>query len=132
LEASVDYIYPTVNPDTRTGKARLVVKNQDYLLKPAGYATVVFSTGTSERLMVPSSAVLRDTNGSHVILALGEGKFQTRDIQTGVTSEGQTEILSGLSENEEVVVSSQFLIDSESNLRESLNKLSGGDGNAGK
>lgn len=125
-EATVDYIYPTIMPETRTGKARLVVENPDYLLKPAGYATVTFEGGAFERVSVPSSAVLRDTSGSHVILAMGNGKFQARPVQTGFAAEGRTEITEGLSEGEEVVVNGQFLIDSESNLRESLNKISGG------
>jgi Cu(I)/Ag(I) efflux system membrane fusion protein len=126
LEATVDYIYPIITQETRTGKARLVVDNPDYLLKPSGYATVIFAGGASERVSVPSSAVLRDTSGSHVILAMGNGKFQARLVQTGFTAEGRTEITEGLSEGEEVVVNGQFLIDSESNLRESLNKISGG------
>jgi len=126
LEATVDYIYPTITPETRTGKARLVVANPDYLLKPAGYATVIFATGAGETLTVPSSAILRDSSGEHVIVALGGGKFQARMVKTGLTSEGRTEIADGLSGDEEVVVNGQFLIDSESNLRESLQKLSGG------
>lgn len=126
LEATVDYIYPTITPETRTGKARLVVANPDYLLKPAGYATVIFATSVGETLTVPSSAILRDSSGEHVIVALGGGKFQARNVKTGLASEGRTEIASGLSGDEEVVVNGQFLIDSESNLRESLQKLSGG------
>lgn len=125
LEATVDYIYPTIMPETRTGKARLVVKNHDDLLKPAGYATVNFATGAGETLTVPSSAILRDSSGEHVIVAMGSGKFQARDVKTGLASEGRTEIRSGLSGDEEVVVNGQFLIDSESSLRESLQKLSG-------
>lgn len=132
LDAVVDYIYPTITPETRTGKARLVVQNSNSLLKPAGYATVTFATGADARITVTSSAVLRDTKGEHVIIALGEGKFQAREIKTGLTAEGQTEVLSGLSEGEEVVTNGQFLIDSESNLRESLNKISSGGGNAGQ
>jgi len=125
LEATVDYIYPTITPETRTGKARLVVSNPDDLLKPAGYATVSFAVGgASEALTVPSSAILRDSGGEHVIVSMGGGKFQAREVKAGMASEGRTEILSGLSGDEDVVVNGQFLIDSESNLRESLNKLS--------
>ncbi len=126
LEATVDYIYPTITPETRTGKARLVVKNPDYLLKPAGYATVSFATGAGEALTVPSSAILRDSRGEHVIVSMDGGKFQAREVKAGMASEGRTEIVSGLSGEEEVVTNGQFLIDSESNLRESLQKLSGG------
>jgi Cu(I)/Ag(I) efflux system membrane fusion protein len=126
-EAMVDYIYPTINADARTGKVRLVVDNKDGSLKPAGYATVEFATATTtERMTVPSEAILRSSTGNHVIIALGDGKFQARDVETGAAGGGQTEIISGLKEGENVVVSSQFLIDSESSLRESLQKLSGG------
>lgn len=125
LEASVDYIYPTITAETRTGKARLVVKNPDDLLRPSGYATISFATGAGETLTVPSSAILRDSSGDHVIISLGDGKFQARDVKTGLATEGQTEILDGLTEGEEIVTNGQFLIDSESSLRESLQKLSG-------
>ncbi|MDE3015367.1 MAG: efflux RND transporter periplasmic adaptor subunit [Pseudomonadota bacterium] len=122
--ARVDYIYPTINAETRDGKVRLIVDNKDGSLKPAGYATVEFAAATTERLTVPSEAILRGSAGSHVIIALGGGKFQARDVVTGATGGGQTEILSGLKEGEDVVTSAQFMIDSESNLQESLQKLS--------
>lgn len=81
LEAAVDYIYPTITPETRTGKARLVVSNPDDLLKPAGYATVSFAVGgAGEALTVPSSAILRDSGGEHVIVSMGGGKFQAREV----------------------------------------------------
>lgn len=131
LDATVDYIYPTITPETRTGKVRLVVSNPNYLLKPAGYATVTFTTGASELFAVSSSAVLRDSSGEHVIVALGEGKFQAREIKTGQNYEGKIEVTSGLTGGEEVVTNGQFLIDSESNLRESLNKISAGGSHAG-
>ncbi|MBI3418883.1 MAG: efflux RND transporter periplasmic adaptor subunit [Proteobacteria bacterium] len=123
--AKIDYIYPTITPEARTVKARLIVKNEDGRLKPAGYATVEFAAGAAtEQLTVPSEAILRGSEGEHVIVALGGGKFQPRDVKTGSASNGRTQITSGLSEGEEVVTSAQFLIDSESNLRESLNKMS--------
>lgn len=125
LEATVDYIYPTITAETRTGKARLVVDNPDYLLKPAGYTTIIFSSLMQETIAVPNSAILRDSSGEHVIVSLGNGKFQARKVTTGLAFEGRTQIISGLSGDEEVVVGGQFLIDSESNLRESLEKLSG-------
>jgi len=126
-EAKVDYIYPTITPEARTGKVRLVVDNKDGSLKPAGYATVSFAAGSSaEKLSVPNEAILRGSTGDHVIIALGDGKFQARDVKTGAASGGKTEILVGLKEGESVVTSAQFLIDSESSLRESLQKLSGG------
>jgi Cu(I)/Ag(I) efflux system membrane fusion protein len=125
-DAKVDYIYPTITPEVRTGKVRLVVDNKDGTLKPAGYATVSFAAASSlEKVSVPSEAVLRSSTGNHVIVALGDGKFQARSVKTGAASGGKTEIIEGLKEDEAVVTSAQFLIDSESSLRESLNKLSG-------
>lgn len=120
----VDYIYPTINPESRTGKVRLVVDNKDGLLRPASYATVAFASGsTEEQLTVPSEAILRSNDGEHVILALGAGKFQSRSIQSGAINAGRTIITSGLQEGDDVVTSAQFLIDSESSLRESFNKM---------
>jgi Cu(I)/Ag(I) efflux system membrane fusion protein len=121
--AKVDYIYPNINTDTRTGKVRLVVDNKDGQLKPSGYASVEFATALSVRMNIPSEAILRDSTGNHVIVSLGDGKFQARKIETGITGGGRTEVLSGLKEGDSVVVNGQFLIDSESSLRESLNKL---------
>lgn len=123
-DAKLDYIYPTLNAEARTGKARLVVENKNGSLRPAGYATVEFAGGmTSDQLTVPSEAILRSSEGEHVIIALGNGKFQSRSIKPGAASGGRTEILDGLKEGEDVVTSAQFLIDSESSLRESLQKL---------
>jgi Cu(I)/Ag(I) efflux system membrane fusion protein len=123
-DAAVDYIYPIVDAEARTVKVRLVVENRDGVLKPSSYAMVEFAADVAERMTVPSEAVLRSSTGNHVIVALGDGKFQARDVETGVTGNGRTEIISGLEEGDEVVASSQFMIDSESSLRESLEKLS--------
>ena len=126
-EGKVDYIYPTIDTEARIGKVRLIVDNKDGLLRPASYASVTFASGlVSEQVTIPSEAVLRNSEGEHVIIALGNGKFQARGIKTGGTSMGRTEIVSGLQEGDDVVVSAQFLIDSESSLQESLSKLSGG------
>jgi membrane fusion protein, copper/silver efflux system len=127
-DAKVDYIYPTINAEARTGKVRLVVDNKDGMLRPASYATVEFSSGTAtEQLTVPNEAILRGSDGQHVIVAIGDGKFQSRKVKTGNASGGRTEITEGLKEGEEIVTSAQFLIDSESSLRESLQKLSTSD-----
>lgn len=126
-DGKVDYIYPTIDTEARTGKVRLIVDNKDGALRPASYATVTFATGAvMEQLTIPSEAVLRNSEGEHVIVAMGNGKFQARGIKTGDVSTGRTEIISGLQNGDDVVVSAQFLIDSESSLQESLGKLSGG------
>lgn len=126
-EAVVDYVYPTVTEATRTGRARLVMDNADYALLPSSYVTVTFAATGEEVLTIPSSAILRSSKGQHVIVALPDNRFEPRSIKTGRISGGQTEILEGLQEGENVVTNGQFLIDSESNLQESLATMSGGD-----
>nr|VFK48739.1 MAG: membrane fusion protein, Cu(I)/Ag(I) efflux system [Candidatus Kentron sp. TC] len=121
--ARIDYIHPTINPDSRTGRARLVLDNTEGSLKPGAYADVVFETKIDKRLGIPSEAILKSSDGDFVVVALGEGRFQSRKIETGIQNKGRTEIAHGLEKGETVVVSGQFLIDSESSLRESFRKL---------
>ena len=123
-EGTVDYIYPTIDPRTRTGDVRIEVDNRTGALRPGAYADIQFSLGSGEaRLSVPTEALLRDSRGQHVIVALGDGRFAGRAVETGVSAGPRTEILAGLKAGEEVVVSGQFLLDSEANLREGLAKL---------
>ncbi len=128
--ATVDYVYPTVDPKTRTGKARIVLDNADLALRPGAYADVSFEIGSRSRLAVPSEAILRDRRGAHVILSMGGGRFMAVSVKTGLVAGGLTEIVEGLDAGDPIVVSGQFLIDSESNLKESLGKLTAG-GHAG-
>jgi len=121
--AQIDYIYPTIDLDSRTGQVRLVLGNRDGTLKPGAYTDVLFETHVEKRLSIPSEAILKSSEGDFVIVALGEGRFQSQRIQTGIHNKGRTEVVHGLEEGEKIVVSSQFLIDSESALRESFRKL---------
>ncbi|MEL6297478.1 MAG: efflux RND transporter periplasmic adaptor subunit [Pseudomonadota bacterium] len=121
--AVVDYIYPTVDTKTRTGQVRLVIPNTDGLIRPGSYADVSFEVGAQKRLAVPSEAVLRSGAGRYVVVSLGEGRFEPRLIEVGLISDGRTEIKQGVLAGEDVVVSGQFLLDSESALRESFRKL---------
>lgn len=120
IETSVDYVAPTVDPETRTGEARLVLDNQAGRLMPGAYADVTFSVDAAARLAVPSEAVLRDGRGAHVVVALGEGRFAPRGVIAGVSALGLTEVTAGLAAGERVVVSGQFLLDSEASLTEGL------------
>ena len=124
---TVDYIYPTIDSSTRTAKVRISVDNASGSLRPGAYANIVFETDRPEmatnRLAVPTQAILRDSRGAHIIIALGQGRFESRDIEIGTSARGRTEILSGLSKGEMIVASGQFMLDSESNLREGLSKL---------
>ena len=123
-QGTVDYIYPTIDPRTRTGDVRIEVDNPVGVLRPGAYADIRFSLGSGEaRLSVPTEAVLRDSRGRHVIVALGGGRFSPQAVETGISTAARTEILAGLKAGQRVVVSGQFLLDSESNLREGLSRL---------
>ena len=119
----VDYIYPTIDPRTRTAKVRVVVENENGALRPGAYADLVFSAGAGRRLAVPSEALLRDGGGEYVIAALGDGRFAPRRVIAGISANGLTEIRSGLAAGDQVVASGQFLLGSEANLREGFAKF---------
>lgn len=119
----VDYVYPTIDPVTRTLKVRIVVDNEQGYLRPGAFADIAFNVDAGEKLSVPSEAVLHDSAGAHVITSLGEGRFASRAIKTGISAAGRTEITSGLQAGENVIVSGQFMLDSETNLREGFAKL---------
>ncbi len=123
LEAKIDYIHPTIDRVTRTGRVRLVLDNHDNKLKPGSYADVVFETDVKPRLSVPSDAILKSKDGDYVVIAKANNRFQPHKIMTGLRNKGRTEIIGGLNENDLIVVSGQFLIDSESSLRESFRKM---------
>ncbi len=123
-EGHVDYIYPTIDPQTRTADVRIVVDNTIGHLRPGAYADIRFELDSgAARLSVPSEAILRDGRGEHVIVSLGAGRFAGRTVDTGPSAEGRTAIRSGLAEGEQVVTSGQFLLDSEVSLRGGLTRL---------
>lgn len=122
-EGSIDYIYPTIDPTTRTAQVRIEVDNAAGYLRPGAYADIAMELGGEPRLSVPTESILRDSRGAHVIVALGDGRFAGRAVRTGVNANGRTEIVSGLTSGESVVASGQFMLDSEVNLREGFSKL---------
>lgn len=120
----VRYIEPEVSEKTRTVSLMLEVPNRSGKLKSGMYATVVFRPPAAENAVaVPSQAVLRTGERNVVIVALGEGRFAPREVTLGVSGEGYVQVLEGLSDEETVVTSSQFLIDSESNLKAAIQKM---------
>lgn len=121
--ARVEYVYPTVDPQTRTGQVRLVIDNPDGGLRPGAYADVAFDVEIKERLAVPSEAILKSGSGRYVVASLGDGRFQPRTVTTGLTNARWTEVSGEIATGDKIVVSGQFLIDSESALRESFQKL---------
>ncbi|MEZ5844118.1 MAG: efflux RND transporter periplasmic adaptor subunit [Hyphomicrobiaceae bacterium] len=123
VAATVDYIYPTIDPKTRTGQVRLVLDNPDGKIRPGSYADITFEIGTKSRVAVPSEAILKNGDGRFVVVSLGQGRFEPRRVETGLVSGRWTEISRGIKTGESVVVSGQFLLDSESALREAFGKL---------
>jgi len=120
----VRFVEPQVSETTRTVGLRLEVPNQEGRLRAGMYATVVFEPVAAEGvLVVPSLAVLRTGERNLVVMALGEGRFVPREVELGIEGQGIVQVLAGLEEGERVVTSAQFLIDSESNLREAIQKL---------
>lgn len=119
----IDYISPTVNPATRTAELRLLVENAKGNIRPGAYADVEINTDIRPRLSIPYESVLQNKQGTYVIVELAEGSFQARSIVLGMENKGRVEVQAGLKEGDRVVTSGQFLIDSESSLRESFNKM---------
>jgi membrane fusion protein, copper/silver efflux system len=118
------YIYPYLEADTRTIKVRLEFDNPGIDLKPNMFADVsILATKQVDALVIPSKAVLRTGDRDAVLVVRGPGKYEPRDVQLGISSEGLVQILAGLEEGDEIVTSAQFLIDSESQLREAASKM---------
>jgi RND family efflux transporter MFP subunit len=127
FNGKVTHVYPFLDSKTRTVKVRMSLPNPDLELKPEMYANVrIKSMVSREALVVPVQAVIRSGERNVLIVALGEGRFQPRDVKLGVEAEGFLQILDGLSAGEQVVSSGQFLIDSESNLKAALSSLGSG------
>lgn len=123
----VSYVYPSVQEMTRTLKARLEFSNPDLRLKPGMFVSVQLTAPGEEALAVPETAVLDTGTRRLVFVQTGEGVFQPREVTLGPRGEGHYPVLSGISVGEKVVVSPNFLLDSESQLRSALS--SGGSGN---
>jgi Cu(I)/Ag(I) efflux system membrane fusion protein/cobalt-zinc-cadmium efflux system membrane fusion protein len=125
FEGQVDYLYPYLAGETRTVKARIVFANPGLQLKPDMYANVQIATAPARAVLaIPVDAVLRSGQGAIVFVAHGNGKFDPRPVETGVTGDdGYIEIRTGLVVGEEVVTSAQFMLDSESKLREAIRKM---------
>ena len=118
FKGRVNAILPEVNPVTRTLKARVELANPNGKLVPGMFATVTFQPAPrKEALLVPTEAVIRTGSRSVVIVAQEDGKFAPVDVEIGMESGGRTEIRNGLEAGQKVVISGQFLIDSEASLR---------------
>lgn len=131
-EGKVDYLYPELDAKTRTLRVRLIFDNPDLILKPNMFTDVVIYGGPKrDVLKIPAESLITTGEREAVVKVLDDGRFQPVDVVTGIQREGQVEILSGLDEGDEIVVSGQFLIDSESSLQASFMRLSGDAGQSG-
>ena len=115
-QGKVDYIYPEIDPTSLTAKVRIRLLNPDLLFKVNMYVAVEIQAPPKQTLKIPKEAIIWESAGQHVIVALGEGKFQPRKVVAGmIEGSGQTEIISGLKKGEKVVTSTQFLFTSYAN-----------------
>ena len=123
----VTYIYPNVDEKTRTARVRLEFENPGYFLKPGMFVSAqMISELKPSALLVPDSAVLRSGEQNTVFVAQPGGKFDPRNVMLGLEAEhDQYEVISGLQAGERVVTSGQFMLDSESQLREAIEKMRG-------
>ncbi|VAW83492.1 Cobalt/zinc/cadmium efflux RND transporter, membrane fusion protein, CzcB family [hydrothermal vent metagenome] len=128
-EGNVEFVYPTIDPKTRTLQTRLRFNNPDEVLKPNMYADVRIYAGPKlDVLSIPREALIKSGDAQqHVILSLGEGRFRAVPVLAGMESDGRVEIIEGLNEGEKVVTSAQFLIDSEASLKASFSRMGSDD-----
>jgi Cu(I)/Ag(I) efflux system membrane fusion protein len=123
-EGKVEYIYPSLDPKTRTLKARLRFANPDEALKPNMYANVkIYGGSRDEVVVIPLAALIRTGREERVIIARGEGRFESRPVRAGIESGDWVEIIDGVEPGESLVVSGQFLIDSEASLKASMLRM---------
>jgi Cu(I)/Ag(I) efflux system membrane fusion protein len=126
FEGKVAFIDPVLDPQTRTVKVRLEFPNKTGELKPEMFGEVVLESPAREGLRIPEDAVIDSGTKTVVFVALGEGKFMPREVVLGASDGTNVEVVSGLTENDKVVVRANFLVDSESRLRASLAALETG------
>jgi Cu(I)/Ag(I) efflux system membrane fusion protein len=125
VSGRIEYVYPTLEQQARTVKARIRVANPGHILKPGMYATVRIEVPTRAALTVPASALVRTGERDIVFVDMGGGRIMPQDVLVGRIANEYAEILSGVEPGQRVVTSAQFLIDSESNLAEVMKSMIG-------
>lgn len=124
FHATVDTLLAMVDTDTRTRRARIVLPDPQHRLAPGMFAHVTIeATASTEHPLVPDEALVETGEQARVIVDDGDGRFRPQEVRTGQSSGGYTEIVDGLQGDERVVVSGQFLLDSEASLSGSLRRL---------
>ncbi|TMP12156.1 efflux RND transporter periplasmic adaptor subunit [Pseudoalteromonas sp. S3178] len=123
-QGKVDYIYPALDAKNRTLRVRLRFNNKDHRLKPNMFAQVsIHSSASKARLTVPKEAVIRTQHQNRVVIAKGEGRFKSVQVDVGHINSTEAVILSGVLEGDTVVTSAQFLIDSESSKSSDFKRM---------
>lgn len=126
FQGRVSYIYPEVSTDTRTARIRISLANPGGRVKPGMFATAQLEAAVADRaVLVPRDAVMHSGSHDMVFVEEGPGAYRARQVQVGADMGGQTQILSGLLAGERVVKRANFLLDSESRLRESMGAMPG-------
>ena len=126
FEGRITYVYPTMKADTRTIPVRVELANPGHKLKPAMFAQVELTVGAgSPVLTVPDSAVIDSGTRRLVLVQVGPGRFEPREVEVGARGENFIEIIKGVKDGEQVVVAANFLIDAESNLKAAVGGLGG-------
>ena len=120
---NISYVYPTVDPQTRTVKVRIQLPNPDFLLKPQMFADAQLRVDYGTKILVPEEAVLNSGTEQHVFVVHEGGMFEPRTVTIGPVVDGNAVILSGLKTGETIVVSGNFLIDSESGLKNAMSGM---------
>ncbi len=125
FEGTATYIYPSLDPKTRTAKVRFDLPNPEFKLKPEMWANVELKVPLGRKLVIPEDAVMDSGTMQMAFVDRGQGHFESRHIQVGSKAEGYYEVLSGVKEGERVVTSANFLIDSESQLKGGMAGMGG-------
>ncbi|TMO05453.1 efflux RND transporter periplasmic adaptor subunit [Pseudoalteromonas sp. S558] len=123
-EGKVDYIYPALDAKNRTLRVRLRFENADHRLKPNMFAQVsIHAKASKAQFTVPKEAVIRTQHQNRVVIALGEGRFKSVEVEVGQINSNEAVILSGVMTGDTVVTSAQFLIDSESSKSSDFKRM---------
>jgi Cu(I)/Ag(I) efflux system membrane fusion protein len=132
FEGRITYVYPTLKAETRSVPVRVELANPGQRLKPAMFAQVELGVGGQEPVLaVPDSAVIDSGTRRIVLVQMGEGRFEPREVELGARADNHVEVLKGVRDGEPVVVAANFLIDAESNLKAAVGGLGGHAGHGG-
>ncbi len=126
INAIVDYVYPELDPKTRTLTARIRLSNPDGALKPNMFArATIQGQGIDDALHIPQQALIRGSRANRVVIQMDEGRFRSQPVTVGIEANNRVQIISGLAQGDRVVTSGQFLIDSESHVESAMARLGG-------